>query len=154
MTRINLIAFAGAMLVSVAGYGQTTTTRNINLPGFGLAATETARVSLTNLAANATNGTAAACNGSVQFVNAAGANIGTASTFSIAAGVTTSVSLPFGSSGATGTRAQIRPVVAVTRVSNAQTPCSLSIVVESFDTSSGVTHVYHAEGDAVGGFGR
>ena len=60
MTRINLIAFAGAMLVSVSGYGQTTTTRNINLPGFGLAATETARVSLTNLAANATNGTAAA----------------------------------------------------------------------------------------------
>src|SRR5262249_19071037 len=113
MTRINILAVASALVVQCA-LAQTTSatnTRTIDLTTFGLGSTETARVNLTNVASNSTNGTAASCTGSVSFINAAGTAVGTATSFTIASGVTSSVSLPFANSGLTAPRGTLRAQV-------------------------------------------
>ena len=152
--RKYLTMAALSSLAAVSAFAQTTTTpatatRALDLPPFGLGATETARVNLTNIATASTGGTAASCTGSVSFLNSAGAAIGAATTFTIASGVTSSVSLPFSSAGISGTRGEVRAVVSVTRTSG--TPCSLLTSLQTFDTSSGATHLYLSSGD--GGFG-
>jgi len=80
--------------------------------------------------------------GNVAFVNAAGTTIGTATSFTIASGVTSSVSLPFASSGLSGSHGALRAVIQVTRSTTTPTPCSLLISLETFETSSGATHLY------------
>jgi hypothetical protein len=137
---------AGLALAQTAA----TTTRTLNFPPVGLAITETARINLTNTATASSSGTAASCTGSASFVSAAGAIIGTATPFTIASGVTSSVSLPFTSSGLSA-RGAIRGVVQVTRSTTAPTPCSLLISVETFDTASGVTHTLLTGADEIGG---
>ena len=133
----------------------TTATRSNFLPPFGLGSTETARIDLTNVATAATGGTAASCIGNVAFVNAAGTTIGTAANFTIASGQTFSASLTFASSGLSGARGELRAVIQVTRTSG--TPCSLLASLQTFDTSSGATHLYSTAeygGSSGGGFGR
>ena len=100
-------------------------------------------VNLINLSSNpnnGNNGNASSCTGSVTFVNQAGANIGTATPFTLAAGAVSVVALPFSSSGITGTRGLVRAVVATTATSNV--PCSLSYSLNTYDTVGGVTHVF------------
>ncbi len=137
-----LLALALASCAAVSALAQTSSTRTTTFPPFGLASTETARINLTNIATASTGGTAASCTGSASFVNAAGTTIGTATAFTVASGVTSSVSLPFASAGLTGSRGEIRAVVQLTRSSTTPAPCSLLISIETFDTSGGVTHVY------------
>src|SRR5712691_4250256 len=124
MFHRRLLTFiAGASWAAVCALAQssTTTTRDYHLPPFGLASTETARINLTNGATASSGGTAASCTGSVSFVNAGGATIGAATNFTIGSGQTSSVSLPFGSSGLSGARGEIRGVVQVTRSATSPT---------------------------------
>src|SRR5712692_832107 len=161
MFHRRLLTFiAGASWAAVCALAQssTTTTRDYHLPPFGLASTETARINLTNVATASSSGTAASCTGSVSFVSASGATIGASTSFTIASGQTSSGSLPFGSSGLSAPRGEIRAVVQVTRSSSSPTPCSLLISLETFDTSGGVTHLFlsgsESFGGPQGGFGR
>ena len=134
------------VLASHALFAQTTTTTSTvsqSLPPFGLGSTETARLDLTNLASASSSGTAASCTGTVSFVNTAGATIGTATTFTVASGVTSSVSLPFTSAGFSGSRGELRAVISATRTSGV--PCQLRVSLQTFETSSGATHLYVAD---------
>src|SRR4051794_3290062 len=85
-----MMAIAELGALAAAAKTSTTTTRTSDSPSFGLAAAETARVSLTNLATASSSGTAASCTGSVSFISPAGAVIGTASPFTITTGQTSS----------------------------------------------------------------
>ena len=137
------LLFTGAAFTAVAAFAQTTTvtrTSDFSFPLVGLATTETMAVNLINLASNPTIVNATSCAGSVSFINQAGATIGSATNFTLGAGAGSIVSLPFSSSGITGTRGLVRAVVATTLTSNV--PCSLSYSLNTYDTVGGVTHVF------------
>jgi hypothetical protein len=132
---------AGAM--AQVGAAQIMVTRAFSFPPVGLASSETLQINVSNLAASAANGTAAACAGNVSFFNAAGTAIGTATTFSVAAGVTQSIPLTFAKSGLSGVRGEVRAVIQTTSgVGRNAPPCSLESSLETFDSTLGVTHVY------------
>jgi hypothetical protein len=59
------------------------------------------------------------------------------------------VSLSFASAGLSGSRGEIRTVIALTRTTGV--PCSLETSLSTFDTSSGATHLY--AGGAIEGGG-
>lgn len=143
--RFNHIILAAAFSAAIAS-AQTTTTGTVtetsNTPAVGLASSETAQVNLVNTASNASSGTAASCTGTVTFLNSSGKAIGSASSFTVTSGEIQSVSLPFGSAGATGTRTEIRATISRTITLNSGVPCNLQITLETYDTSTGVTHVY------------
>lgn len=134
--------FSFAMMTVGFAFGQATTSPKIpeySFPLVGLASTETIGVNLINLASNPTNGTSS-CAGSVAFINSAGTTIGTATTFTLAAGAVTSINLPFSSSGLTSPRGLLRTVVSETFTPSV--PCQLSFTLNTFDTTTGVTHVF------------
>jgi hypothetical protein len=134
-----------AATLTGSALAQTTTstrTSSYSFPLVGLASTETIGVNLINLASNPTNGTAASCTGNVAFLNSAGTTIGTATTLTLTADAATSVTLAFSSSGLTSPRGLIRAVLTTTDTSNV--PCALSTTLNTYDTSSGVTHVFLA----------
>src|SRR5581483_8740483 len=106
-------------------------------------------LNVTNTASNATSGTAASCTGTIAFLNASGATIGTATSFTVTTGQTTSVSLPFTKVGATGIRTEVRGVITVTLTSG--TPCSLISSFETYDSTTGATHTYQSNGEIQGG---
>ena len=136
-----LFALAAAMTRSALAQTTTTTrTSDFSFPLVGLASTETIGVNLINLASNTTSGTAASCTGTVAFLNSTGTTIGTATTFTLAADAATSVTLTFSSAGLTSPRGLIRTVLTTTNTSNV--PCSLSFSLNTYDTSTGVTHVF------------
>jgi hypothetical protein len=147
---LTIIGLAGWAAVSVVAQPAAATPQTSNLPPFGLGSTETARINLTNVAPTASAGTPASCTGTVSFVNASGATIGSAAPFTIASNVTSSFSLPFASAGLTGIRGVIRGVVQVTRTSTSHAPCSLLISLETFDTSSGATHLFLPSAESFG----
>ena len=159
--HLTLIVIAGVTALSTNAQPVTTTTaastRTTALPPFGLGTTETARINLTNIAVASQAGTAASCEGSVAFLNAVGATIGTATTFKIATLGTTSVSLPFTSAGLTGPRGVVRAAITVNRPATSSTspapPCSLLSSLETFETVSGATHLYVTDQIDTGGFG-
>jgi hypothetical protein len=139
--------------------GQTTTpvtlptfTSTSNLPPIGLAATETAQVNVVNTAQASSSGTAASCGGSIAFYNAKGTIIGTASAFTVGSGQIFSVTLPYASAGAAGSRTVVRAVITSAETiaiavlgsppGNAVPPCSLAYSLETYDTATGVTHAY------------
>ena len=97
-------------------------------------------MNLINLASNANSGTAASCTGTVAFLNSAGTTIGTATPFTLAASAVTSVNLAFSNSGLTSPRGLIRTVLTTTSTSNV--PCSLSFSLNTYDTATGVTHIF------------
>src|SRR5260370_40320163 len=88
-----MLAAIGA--ISSAFAQSTTNTRDFNLPPVGLGATETAEINVVNFAANAPDGTAASCTGSISFLNASGATIGSATPFTVTSGQIFSAHLPF-----------------------------------------------------------
>ncbi len=137
----------GAALTATFALAQTSTTsgtvtQTSNTPVVGLASSETAQINVVNVASASSSGTAASCTGTISFLNASGTAIGTATTFTIASGVISSVSLPFAKVGVTGTRTEIRGVITHTVTLNSGVPCSLEATLETYDTSTGVTHVY------------
>ena len=136
-----LFALAAAMTGSALAQTTTTTrTSDFSFPLVGLASTETIGVNLINLASNTTSGTAASCTGTVAFLNSTGTTIGTATPFTLAADAATSVTLAFSSAGLASPRGLIRTVLTTTNTSNV--PCSLSFSLNTYDTSTGVTHVF------------
>jgi hypothetical protein len=148
-----LLTMLGGAALAASALAQTTTstvTRESTFPPTGLASSETLQVNLTNTASNSSGGAAASCTGTVSFLNASGATIGSASSFTATAGQTASVALPFAKSGATGTRTEIRAVISATFTSDV--PCALTTSLETYDTASGVTHVYQANGSEGGNY--
>jgi hypothetical protein len=161
------LMFLGLTAAAFAAFAQTTTTtatttRTFAFPPAGLASSETAQVNVVNTAAASSNGTAASCTGSISFLNSAGTAIGTATTFTVGAGVISSAKLPFGSSGATGTRTEIRAEVTQTFATGTSAtttaPCSLTLSFETYDATTGATHIYLTGDGAAnglpGGFGH
>jgi hypothetical protein len=138
-------------------------TRNTSFPPVGVALMETMQVNLFNqattppttmdtLAPPVAPGTAASCTGSVSFLDANGKEIGTATNFTVASGDTQSISLlgsKANASTTTGARAEVRAVVSLTTARG--TPCSLVQSLETFDSTTGATHVY-VQGGTLGGF--
>ena len=152
MTVRQLFLTVSMAAVIPAAFGQTapaTSTRTLRFQAIGLGSTETAQVNLHNTASNPTTGTAASCTGTVTFLNGSGTTIGGATTFTVTAEQVASVRLPF---GGTGNRTMIVPEVSATFT--AGTPCALSVSLETFDTSSGATHVEIGGGSLAGGLGR
>ena len=164
---------AGLLFVAVSAFGQTLFptamyTMSSNLPPVGLAITETAQVNVVNTAVGTTLQGAAAvpvCSGSIAFYNVGGSIIGTATSFTVGSGKIFSAALPYASAGAAGSRTVIRPVITVIppAISIAVTgpiapvlaipACSLSSSLETFDTTTGVTHVFVAGAAPTGTFG-
>lgn len=143
--KIILTIVLGAGGVSMLS-AQTSTTlmREASFPPVGVALTEEMQVNLYNQSAPATTGTAPSCTGSVSFVDSTGKAIaGTGGNFTVAAGQTQSISI-LGSKAntntSTGARAEVRAVVTLNSVFG--TPCSLVDSLETFDSTTGVTHVY------------
>ncbi len=142
------------LLVPFVAVAQTTTVAPIQLTRtyvflpVGLASTETAQVNVVNTAVAATSSTTApSCSGTISFLNASGAVIGTATKFTTASGQIVSATLPYGSIGVAGSaRAEIRAEIQLTTATptaNTATPaCSLSYSLETFDTTTGATHAY------------
>jgi hypothetical protein len=140
--------FAVAAFTAVIALSQTTSSNTVtetsNTPPVGLASSETAQINVVNTASASKNGTAASCTGTISFLNASGAVIGAATPFTVGAGVINSVSLPFAKTGVTGTRTEIRGVITLTVTPDSGVPCSLQATFETYDSSTGVTHVYLA----------
>jgi len=139
---------AAALAISAASAQTTTTpstvTRQSSFPPAGLASSETMQVNVANIATASPSGTAASCTGTISFINSSGTTIGTAASFTLASGHGSSASLPYSQAGAGGTRAEIRGVVAVTATPGSGVPCALVSSLETYDTSTGVTHVFLA----------
>jgi hypothetical protein len=133
---LTLLFAAGAVFAQTS----STATHTQSLPTFGLGSTETARITVVNLASATNGGTAASCVGSISFLSATGAVIGAATPFTIASNQIATASLPFASAGLSGNRGDLRASVSITRT--AGVPCALSGSLATFETSSGATHLY------------
>jgi len=153
--RSALVFAASAVWMAAAASAQSTNTftRDFRFPPVGIASTETIQINVVNNASNSSSGTAASCAGTVTFTNASGAAIGTATSFTVTSGQVFSASLPFSKAGASGTRAEIVGSVQLTVSTSSSTPCALASSLETFDTSSGVTHVFLGGSTVQGGGG-
>ncbi|HMD49573.1 MAG TPA: hypothetical protein VKG79_10765 [Bryobacteraceae bacterium] len=140
LISISLIA-SGSML-SLLAQTSTTGTRTINLPPAGLGSTETARINVVNVASESSSGTAASCTGTISFLNASGTAIGSPATFTVTSGQISSGSLPFSSAGISGVRGEIRGEIQLTLTSGV--PCALAFSFETFDSTTGATHIFLA----------
>lgn len=143
---------AMALPGALAQNATTTTTHNFKFQPVGLGSTETMQINVFNSAANSTSGTAASCKGSISFLNSAGTVIGAATSFTVTSGQLFSAKLPFLSSGGSGNRTLIVGEVSYTLTSG--TPCALGVTLETYDTSSGATHVEMGGGSFGGGAGQ
>jgi hypothetical protein len=150
----------GAVLffITVSAFGQPAipvspyATPVFQLPPIGLAGSETAQVNVVNtatVAATSTGATAPSCTGTITFYNASGSIIGSASSFTVAGGQIFSATLPYASTGGSGSRTVIRVaiVLSTTTTSGLQppqppAPCALASSLETYDTATGVTHAF------------
>lgn len=137
------ILASSAGVLAAQGVGTSATfTRDSVLPPIGLASTETVQINVLNIAATPPNGTAASCTGTITFSNASGAKIGTPTPFTVGSEQVASAKLPYSSAGATSGRVEIVGSIQTTTAIPSKTPCSLVFSLETFDTSSGVTHIF------------
>jgi hypothetical protein len=119
----------------------TTASRDLAFPPVGLAFSETAQINVANTAANPTTGTAASCTGTISFNTATGAAAETPVKFTVTAGQIYSAQLTAAKLGVVnGQRAEFIGSVQLTLTP--KTPCTLSISLETFDSTTGATHVY------------
>jgi len=144
-----LLWAAGPALWAQSATTSSTFTATQNLAPIGLAGSETAQVNAVNTAEASSSGTAASCTGSISFLNSSGTVIGSAATYTLGTNQMKSVSLPYASSGATG-RTEIRAVVTQTVTAGSDAPCRLLISLETYDSSTGVTHIHVSGGEAGG----
>jgi hypothetical protein len=132
--------------------------RTVDLPVVGLASSETAQVNVVNLAPSAqpvitagisaSGGATASCAGSIAFYNGSGSAIGSSTSFTIGTGQIFSATLAYSDTSSTATAASGRTAVrAVVTVTESGSPCAPSANMETFDTTTGVTHV-HVEGSS------
>ena len=133
LNRQSLSAFgAGLLLLAVSAPAQTLAVPIYTLwsvlPPMGLASSETAQVNIVNNAPLMPGVTAPSCAGSVAFYNESGSVIGTATNFTVGSGQIFSVTLPFSSAGASGSRTivrvQITPAPVTWRGWNLRLPAS------------------------------
>ena len=144
MIRTRLLGSAAAAVLAAAALAQTTTdattttttytTTQASVP-FGLAPSETAQVNLVNTASASPSGTAASCTGTIAFFNSSDTEVGS-SAFTIASGHIASATTTSGGSA----RVEIRAVVTLTGTSGV--PCQLDGSIETYDTQTGVTHLF------------
>lgn len=152
---ISAVALSGAIS---SAWAQTTTpftlTRDYVFPPLGLASSETASITVVNVATagTATTGTTTAatpsCSGTISFANANGA-IGSPTSFTVTAQQFATVTLSFASAGLTGDRGEILGKISLTTA--AHTPCSLMFSLETYDSTSGATHAVLNSSQAVVG---
>jgi hypothetical protein len=136
------IVISSAGVLAAQGVGLSATiNRDSSFPPVGLAPTETLQINVLNTATAATGGTAASCTGTITFSGSTGSVIGTATPFTVGSGQVASAKLPFSSSGATG-RVEIVGSIQSTITFPQKAPCSLVFSLETFDTSTGVTHIF------------
>jgi hypothetical protein len=138
-----------AALSAAVAAAQTTTsgtlTRQTTTPPVGLASSETAQINVVNVATASSSGSAVSCTGTISFLNSSGTVIGTATPFTVTNGQIFSATLPFSDVGVSATRAEIRGEVTVTETSGAShVPCALTSSLETYDATTGVTHLYLA----------
>jgi hypothetical protein len=152
-TTLSLAALTAACAFAQTTTSSSTTTRSFSYPPVGLGSSETAQLNVVNEASASSSGTAASCTGTLSFVNASGTAIGTATSFTVPSGQIASASLPFSRVGATGIRTEIRGVVTLTTTTGSGVPCSLATSLETFDTSSGATHLHLDQGGGLEGGG-
>jgi hypothetical protein len=138
--------------------------RIVNLPVVNLASSETAQISVVNLAPSVmsvaigggvpTQGITASCTGGITFFGPTGTAIGAGASFTVGSGQIFSASLPYADISqnnvvsANGGRTPIRAVVTVTQTVGSGVSCSLASSLETYDTSTGVTNV-HIDGGQV-----
>jgi hypothetical protein len=156
--RIAMTFVMTAVAAAPGAFGQTTTTttRDVTIGPIGVGSTETIQINVVNLASNSSTGTAASCTGSITFNNTTGNPIGTSTPFTVISGQIFSATLPFAKISTSTARTEVTGVVAMTTSSTSRTPCDLRFSLETFDTTTGATHVYvsgAAEGGPVGGAG-
>ena len=157
---ISSIALAAA---SLPGLAQTVSptlafTTNYTFPPLGVSSTETLQVNLANTATSVTTfpgvtPATPACTGNVTITNASGQIIGKATPFSVGANVIQSVTVPYGSLGATGgARAvvlvSIQRTFSSTPASTPAAPCNLSYSLETYLTTTGETHILLTNNEA------
>ncbi len=115
-------------------------TRDYSFPPVGLASSETAQVNLVNISVAPIPSGTSACSGTITFTNAGGTTIGKPVSFATAGSQVVSTQLTFSQLGvaASDTRGEFVASVQLT----SSFACSLVFSLETFDTMSGVTHVY------------
>lgn len=143
-----------ALLGCAFGQGSTgsaSITRDYSFPPTGLASTEIAQVNVVNIAqaSSSANAVAPSCTGTVTFTSASGTAIKTnASATSAGVSFTTtgaqvfSTQLSFKDLAATGTRGEFVASVQLTTSVPSKAPCSLVFSLETFDSTSGATHIF------------
>jgi len=119
-------------------------TRTYSFPPVGLASSETAQVNVANIAtaSTAANAVAPSCTGAVTFVNAGGKAIGSPVSFTTTGSQVFSTQLTFAQLAVMGARGEFVASVQVTGSFPPKAPCSLVFSLETFDDSTGTTHVY------------
>jgi hypothetical protein len=154
--RRSVLALALAVCAAGGLSAQTsssTVTRNFPFSPIGFASSETAQINVVNLANNSSSGTAASCAGMISFLNSSGSAIVAATPFTVTSGQIFSAALPFAKTAASG-RTTIRGLVSLTEsTTSSNPPCELQVSMETFDTSTGVTHAYLAGGGLLIGGG-
>ena len=159
---------SGLLVAALPVFGQTTPpateTTTTTLPPVGLASTETVQVNVVNaspaLPTVSTTAAPPACSGSITFLDAGGSTIGTATEFKLSSGQIFSARLPYATAAASGTaRIVVRAAISTTlNLSSAPNPvvngttvlplllpnCFLTSSLETYDTATGVTHVFYA----------
>ncbi len=146
MFRRNLL-LTPVLLACAFGQGSTGTAsfiRDFSFPPVGLASSETAQVNVVNIANAPTNANAVApsCAGTITFTGNSGATIGSPVSFTTTGGQIFSTQLAFSKLAATGTRGGFLASIQMTTVIPAKAPCSLVFSLETFDNSTGATHVF------------
>jgi hypothetical protein len=136
--------FVPVLLACAYGQGTTATaiiTRNYSFPPTGLSSSETAQVNVMNTAP-ASSTAASSCAGTITFGNAAGTEIGSAVPFNVTGAQIFSTQLAFSKLGMTANRGEFAVALQVTTSIPATTPCSLVFSLETFDNSTGATHIF------------
>ena len=130
-----------ASAVGLHAQTATTATRSLAFPPVGLAFSETAQINVANTATNPATGTAASCTGTISFNTATGAAAETPVKFTVTAGQIFSTELTAAKLGVVnGQRSEF--IASVQVALTPRTPCTLSISLETFDSTTGVTHIY------------
>jgi hypothetical protein len=154
MSRVTslLIGAAAVCGASFPLWAQVTTsiTRSYVSPPVGLGTSETASITLVNVASSTAVEPAPSCTGTISFLNPTGA-IGTSTPFMLGPEQFMTVTLPFASAGLSGIRGQIQGAVSLTISTSTPAPCSLAFSLETYDSATGATHAVLSNWLAIAG---
>ncbi|MGA2726101.1 MAG: hypothetical protein ABSG79_27295 [Bryobacteraceae bacterium] len=150
-TRYVTMLIATVCLFAVTALAQTTTTVTTDMPTpvVGLAPSEIVQINVINTAAASASGTAASCTGTVTFYTFTGNNstgtAGTPATFTVGSGELSSFTLK----GSGSARISVRGVISLTETERSGVPCSLATNIETYDSTTFVTHLHVETGSPV-----